>query len=140
MKRTTRLLALLLAALFMASTFSAAYAVEIAGYVVSDHGDCGNGVKWYFGKAKAGSSPASDTMVIEGKGAMTDYSQISVPQWVKLKEKIMHVVVRDGVTSVGAYAFADCPLLHDVTLADSVRSIGDGAFKNCDNLQKALMR
>ena len=44
------------------------------------------------------------------------------------------VVIADGVTSVGNYAFEHCKALTAVTIPDSVTSIGDGAFLGCTSL------
>ena len=49
------------------------------------------------------------------------------------------VVVPDGVTSIGDYAFWHCSNLKSVRLPDSVISIGDCAFESCDNLTSITM-
>lgn len=49
------------------------------------------------------------------------------------------VIIGDGVTSVGDYAFYDCSSLTSLTLPESVTSIGDGAFSNCSGLTGDLL-
>ncbi len=44
------------------------------------------------------------------------------------------VVVPDGVTCIGNYAFDSCSSLTSVTIPESVTSIGVYAFNNCSNL------
>ena len=41
---------------------------------------------------------------------------------------IQSIVIPDSVTKIGAYAFASCPMLKDVTLSANVASIGEKAF------------
>ena len=55
---------------------------------------------------------------------------VSIP-----KDKIKSVEIRDGVTSIGESAFADCKGLTSITIPDSVTSIGREAFANCTNLK-----
>ena len=38
------------------------------------------------------------------------------------------VILLDGLTNIGAYAFAECDNLTDITIPDSVTNIGDSAF------------
>lgn len=45
------------------------------------------------------------------------------------------VVIPEGVTSVGKYAFKYCRALKTVTIPESVKSIGDWAFHNCSALK-----
>ena len=45
------------------------------------------------------------------------------------------VTIPDSVTSIGAYAFRGCKSLTSVTIPDSVTSIGNYAFDGCDNLK-----
>ena len=49
-------------------------------------------------------------------------------------ELVMELVIPDGVTSIGSYAFYDCDWLTSVTIPDSVTSIGEDAFYSCSNL------
>ena len=45
------------------------------------------------------------------------------------------VVVPDGVTSIGNWAFEGCSSLTTITIPASVTSIGDLAFKRCKGLK-----
>ena len=44
------------------------------------------------------------------------------------------LIIPDGVTRIGDYAFFDCDNLTSITIPDSVRSIGERAFYTCDSL------
>ena len=48
--------------------------------------------------------------------------------------KDVNVVIPNGVTSIGDYAFRGCTSLTHVTIPDSVTSIGWGAFRDCSSL------
>jgi len=43
------------------------------------------------------------------------------------------------VTEIGAYAYANCKNITNVTVSDMVRNIGVGAFKGCDNLESLTL-
>ena len=43
------------------------------------------------------------------------------------------VVIPDGVTEIGNYAFNICTSLTSITIPDSVTSIGDRGFRGCEN-------
>ena len=76
---------------------------------------------------------ADGTMTISGKGAMKeDYNTYYSPAYDN--ENIKKVVIEDGVTSIGEYAFSGCRSLTDITIPGSVTSIGEGAFRNCIGL------
>lgn len=47
------------------------------------------------------------------------------------------VILNDGVTSIGSYAFCSCRSLTNVTISDSVTSIGKFAFSGCKSLISA---
>ncbi|MGN0468357.1 MAG: leucine-rich repeat domain-containing protein, partial [Acutalibacteraceae bacterium] len=49
-------------------------------------------------------------------------------------ERVKAVVIEDGVTSIGRYAFYGFESLASVTIAESVTSIGISAFSGCDSL------
>ena len=44
------------------------------------------------------------------------------------------VIIPNGVTGIGRWAFNCCDSMTDVTIPDSVASIGDWAFDSCENL------
>ena len=83
-------------------------------------GTCGDSVTWEL-------NPATGTLTVSGTGAMTDYNWNSPFSDLDFSR----LVIADGVTSIGAYAFEDCTALSDVSIADSVTSIGERAFFNC---------
>lgn len=75
----------------------------------------------------------SGVMVIEGDGAMNNYTYNNVP-WRYLRDKIKAVEFRGEITNVGNYAFADCPNLKTVILSDTAKTIGEYAFSGCTGL------
>ncbi len=70
------------------------------------------------------------TLIISGNSNMLSYSANSAP-WGKA---ITEVIILDGVTSIGNYAFYGCNALKEVTIPDSVTSIGLVAFYGCSSL------
>ena len=51
-------------------------------------------------------------------------------------ELVTELVMPDGVTRIGSYAFYDCDSLTSVTIPNSVTSIGNYAFFNCADLEE----
>ena len=49
-------------------------------------------------------------------------------------ESLISVILTEGVTSIGYYAFRGCSSLTSITLPESVTSIGGWAFENCSSL------
>ena len=90
---------------------------------IYDSGSCGENVTWTL--------TADGTLTISGTGAMTDYTYDSRSPWYSCRTYIKRVVMQQGVTSIGDYAFAYCVSLTSVTIPDGVTSIGDSAFSGC---------
>ena len=77
------------------------------------------------------------TLTITGTGAIPDYLIQSDPltifdvaptPWKDYQEEIRSVVIGEGITRVGNYAFCNLPNLRSVTLPSTLREIGDYAF------------
>ena len=51
---------------------------------------------------------ADGTLTISGEGAMKDYNSDDNPSPVYNNSDDKKIVIEDGVTSIGAYAFYDC--------------------------------
>ncbi|MBR2466818.1 MAG: leucine-rich repeat domain-containing protein [Clostridia bacterium] len=47
---------------------------------------------------------------------------------------VKDLVIPDGVTAIGDYAFYDCDSLTSIVIPDSVTTIGEEAFYSCDSL------
>ncbi len=108
-------------------------------YVLSGYEDAYKGAtNWsdYSGKIMAhanawvsGSCVAvldGTTLTISGNGAMEDYEGLD--EDAPWGTTATSVVVNEGVTSIGAYAFSSCENLTSVTIPSGVTTIGDGAF------------
>ena len=79
------------------------------------------------------------TLTISGSGAMADYGLFMNKPWDASIAAIKTVVIENGVTNVGAFAFYNCTSLASVTIPNSVESIGGGAFGGCSKLQSVTI-
>lgn len=71
---------------------------------------------------------ATGALAISGTGKMTDYYTSSQIPWDDNRSNIKSVVIENGVTSIGTFAFYNCIGLESITIPDSVEIISDGAF------------
>ena len=72
----------------------------------------------------------TQTLTISGTGAMADYNSDNQP-WKDFRGDITSVVIEDGVTSIGDYAFYGCTSLTSVTIyAPELTYYGSNAFSN----------
>ena len=84
-------------------------------------GTCGDNLTWTL--------TSDGTLTISGTGEMT-----SSPWRDSYSDVIKSVIIEDGVTSIGDWAFEFCSSLTSVTIPDSVTSIGMSAFEFCSSL------
>ena len=76
---------------------------------------------------------ADGTMTISGTGAMKAYDIDDSPATQK-KDSVKAIVIEDGVTSIGDYAFWNCTGLTSISIPNNVTSIGSSAFESCSQL------
>ena len=102
------------------------YATKITAITPYDSGNCGKddsqNVTWQLA-GEAGNY----TLYISGTGAMADYTDANDQPWAANRNDIKKIIINNGVTSIGSYAFDGCTNLTTVTL-NSSPSIGTGAF------------
>ena len=120
-----RIFSFVLAVLMIASLLPA---TALAADIV-DSGTCGaegdgSNLTWTL--------DSEGTLTISGTGAMKDYTYDDAAPWKNAEVKT--VVMDNGVTSIGNFAFFFCGSLTDIVIPDSVTSIGDTAFTRCESL------
>ena len=88
-------------------------------------GTNGSNVRWSL-------NTVTGELIISGSGDMDDFSD-SHPysDWYYYEEYIKTVTIKNGVTSIGGYAFYMCFSLTSLTIPNSVTSIGHFAFYDC---------
>ena len=77
-----------------------------------------------------------DTLVISGTGDMTEYEGENYVPWHVYASGITQVIVEDGITSIGRYAFSNFKKLKNLNLGNDIKKIGSSAFVNCVSLQE----
>ncbi|MGN1419178.1 MAG: leucine-rich repeat domain-containing protein [Acutalibacteraceae bacterium] len=138
MKKTKQIICSLIlsAALILAIPFAACeipntQAVPVAKAITSE--SCGKDLSWNF-------NSATGVLTISGTGDMYYFSipqggiiEIT-PPWYSVRSQVKKIVVADGVTSIGEYAFYGCSNAETAEIASSVQSIGKKAFRGCSSL------
>ena len=98
------------------------------------NGWCGVNAEWRL---------ENGVLTISGSGAMYDYDcdwdynyERLIPQtpWNSATNSITKIVIGNGITAIGTYAFMNCYGLSSVSIPQSVRIIGDWAFSYCESL------
>ncbi len=99
-----------------------------ADTTLATSGQCGENVFWTFDES-------TGLLTISGTGEMTNYSYSgSNASPFNNNTSIKSVVVEDGVTNIGTYAFRSCSSLLNISLPNSLTDIGSSAFAYCDSL------
>ena len=73
------------------------------------------------------------TLTIAGTD-MPYYFYPDYAPWYSQREKIKKVVIKNGVTNIGAYAFYECSGLTSIAIPNSVTDIGYNTFYSCSSL------
>ena len=88
-------------------------------------GSCGDNLAWRL---------TARTLTISGSGVMYDYDLEENPTpWSSYADQINEVVIGNGVTSIGIFAFSRTGLT-SIEIPASVTSIGVSAFFECESL------
>ena len=95
------------------------------------HGTCGDNLTW---KLEDG------TLTISGTGEMYNYFVDSAASpWNEEKEEIINIILPEGITRIGAWAFCGCSKLKNIEIPSSINRIADFAFCDCSSLTSVII-
>ncbi len=72
-------------------------------------------------------------LTVSDNDAMCDYTAGSAP-WYTRRDEIEEIVIEEGVTRIGGYAFYGCASAKKITIPSSLSSAGTNAFYGCEAL------
>ena len=104
--------------------------VASVGIMFAESGTCGENLTWNY---------EDGALTISGSGNMTDYAFDNRSPWDGKRLYISSVVIENGVTSIGDYAFYGCHSLTSVTIPEGVTRIGEHGFYYCDKLPSIIL-
>ena len=113
--------------IYNTSEFNEEYPMAQVPYGVSAQasGTLNSKMSWYLEK--------NGVLTISGTGAMPNFNNIGAP-WYQYRTSIKKVVVEEGITSIGSYAFTRCNIMTEVSLPSTLLMINTYAFDNCRSL------
>ena len=99
-------------------------------------GKCGDNVNYTLDE--------NGVLTISGNGPMWDFevdvqTNICNTPWIDKCRTITSIVILNGLTTIGEFAFFDCIQLINVTIPDSMIKIGKWAFSHCANLKSVTI-
>ena len=94
--------------------------------IVDGTGKCGSNLTW---------SICDSVLTISGTGTMTNWSNSASVPWYGYRNEIKHVVIEEGVTTIGDYAFYQMSKIKTVTNPSTLKIIGTLAFHSCYGLE-----
>lgn len=126
---------------------------ETAETVEAASGKCGRRLTWELDD--------EGTLTISGTGRMDEWQEDDYMPWWSHRKSIKSVVIQDGATTIGKFAFYECTNLESVEIPDtvtnirscsfqdsglksidipsSVKIIGDWVFYGCNNLTSIVI-
>ena len=112
------------AAMLPDGVFSESTSITASAADTATSGKCGKNVSW--------SLNSNGVLTISGTGEMYDYFYYEDEKRSPFSgnDNIKSLVIKNGVTSVGEWAFYGCKNLKGITIPDSITSIGKWAFIN----------
>ncbi|MBQ7000685.1 MAG: leucine-rich repeat protein, partial [Oscillospiraceae bacterium] len=102
---------------------------EQEGFI--DNGTLGENLTWTLDQ--------NGKLTISGTGDMDRCALESQVPWAAYRDQILTVVIEEGVTSIGDYAFYECWKLEEVSLPQSLEAIYKDAFYFCKSLKSVTI-
>ena len=96
--------------------------------VSAQSGRCGQNLQWNI---------SDSILTISGQGAMDNMDPIGevFTPWYSQREDVKKIILSEGVTRIGNFAFLGFSSLEDVSFPTTLSAIGSDAFSGCSRLQ-----
>ena len=131
MKKIKKLLPVLLMSIMSVSAFAEEALIDGIRYSLNDETLEAEVANNKYGEKYSGDIIIPETVDYDGK----TYSVTSIGKWAFYDcPGLTSVTIGNNVTNIGDYAFEYCSVLTSVTIVNSVTSIGDHAFSGCTGL------
>lgn len=78
-------------------------------------------------------------LIISGSGDMDNYKSYLSKPWRKNEGLVKRVVVEDGITSIGSFAFCSMENVKEITIPDSVKVINEGGISSLFSLEEIIL-
>ena len=78
---------------------------------------------------------ADHVLTISGTGEMPNYTSSAQAPWYSYRSQIESIIVGDGITALGDYAFYYCSTATSVSLPTSLNALGKACFLRCSELK-----
>ena len=89
-------------------------------------GNCGADATWILS--------STGILTIYGCGPKKNYTYKSEMPWYKYNNEIQSILIKDGITSIGDYAFYGMKVAKQIQIPEGIKTIGAYAFKNATGL------
>lgn len=96
--------------------------VSLSAYAEKS-GTCGENLKWKL--------TDEGVLTITGTGEMYNWEDRYANPWSQYRSNVKQVIIGNGVTTIGSFAFTNCSSLTSVTIPNGVTTIGSSAFYVC---------
>ncbi|MBR6808143.1 MAG: leucine-rich repeat protein, partial [Clostridia bacterium] len=120
---------------YSSASFNASYPMATLPYVenVTASGMIPGGLQWIL-------DGDTGTLTVTGKGAIPNYSTSSTPPpWAAYRDNVKAIVLSEGITVVGEYAFEWCKYATSLTLPSTLKEIKREVFNNCRALTSVTL-
>lgn len=94
----------------------------------------GGAIRWTLNKD-------TGVMHFTGSGRMPGFDVVNnrYATWNYLTDYVRSVIIDEGITDIGSFAFWDCQYLESVVIPDTVTAIGKAAFECCYGLKQVQL-
>lgn len=96
-----------------------------------EEGNCGNNCTY--------KRYSNGDLIISGYGDMDNYKSYLSKPWRNKAGLVKRVVVENGITSIGSFAFCAMENVKEITIPDSVKVINEGGISNLLSLEEITL-